>query len=148
MSIFVSINLTTHDSFRLTAVIKSSFHVSWLWGSPYLHSPDIRDRDGARSTVQVSPLINDCDQFGTSRFATLNLMESLWHLAKFRIYAIFAADSCVRLGSCGWLCMPYSSRFSLLEKGKFCAISSKLRDRNISRQRTPCVLCAHLALTQ
>jgi hypothetical protein len=91
----------THDSLRSTTVIKSRFHVSWIWGSPYLRSPDIRDHDGTRSMVQVSPLINGCDQVGTSCFVTLTLMESLRHLVEFRICAIFAADSCARLGSCG-----------------------------------------------
>jgi hypothetical protein len=51
-------------------VIKLGFRISRLWESPYLRSPDIQDRDGARSMIQIFPLINGCDQVRISRFVT------------------------------------------------------------------------------
>jgi hypothetical protein len=57
------------------------------------------------------------------------------------LHRIFTQGS----NSCGRLCTPCTSLFALLAKGKFRAISYDLQNRNKFRQRTPCVLCAHLA---
>jgi hypothetical protein len=73
------------------------------------------------------------------------LTKSLRHLVESRICALLAPDLYARFEFLWMTVHALHQSLCTPCKGKFRVISSELRNRNRSRQCTPCVLCAHLA---